>query len=189
MPGFFVYTTWPKWPIFVFHQDFPMKKLLLLPALAIMIACGNEKTDDHAGHDMSGHDHAAMEHSSEAVDTTGLGVSHPADARIFFANLTDGQEISLPFQLQMGVEGMEVEQAGQVNYGRGHHHLIIDGSFMAPGTSVPFDGQHLHFGKGQTEMTLDSLSSGEHTLTLQFANGAHLSYGENLSATIKIKVK
>lgn len=189
MPGFFVYTTWPKWPIFVFHQDFPMKKLLLLPALAIMIACGNEKTDEHAGHDMSGHDHAAMEHSSEAVDTTGLGVSHPADAHIFFANLTDGQEISLPFQLQMGVEGMEVEPAGQVNYGRGHHHLIIDGSFMAPGTSVPFDGQHLHFGKGQTEMTLDSLSSGEHTLTLQFANGAHLSYGENLSATIKIKVK
>ena len=166
-----------------------MNKLLLIPALALVIACGNEKTDEHAGHDMSEHDHAAMGHSAEAVDTTGLGINYPAGARVFFANLTDGQEISLPFQLQMGIEGMEVEPAGQVNYGRGHHHLIIDGSFMAPGTSIPFDGQHKHFGKGQTEMTLDSLSSGEHTLTLQFANGAHLSYGEGMSTTIKVKVK
>lgn len=166
-----------------------MNKLLLISALALVIACGNEKSDEHAGHDMSEHDHAAMGHSAAAVDTTGLGVSYPAGARVFFANLTDGQEISLPFQLQMGIEGMEVEPAGQINYGRGHHHLIIDGGFMAPGTSVPFDGQHKHFGKGQTEMTLDSLSSGEHTLTLQFANGAHLSYGEALSATIKVKVK
>lgn len=166
-----------------------MKKFLLIPAMALVIACGNEKTDDHAGHDMSGHDHAAMGHSADAVDTTGLGVGYPAGVKVFFANLTDGQEISLPFQLQMGVEGMEVEPAGQINYGKGHHHLIIDGGFMNPGTSVPFDGQHLHFGKGQTEMTLDSLKSGEHTLTLQFANGAHLSYGEGLSATIKVKVK
>lgn len=166
-----------------------MNKILLIPALALAIACGNEKTDEHASHDMSSHDHAAMGHSAAAVDTTGLGVNYPEGARVFFANLTDGQEISLPFQLQMGIAGMEVEAAGQVNYGKGHHHLIIDGSFMAPGTSIPFDGQHKHFGKGQTEMTLDSLSSGEHTLTLQFANGAHLSYGEGMSTTIKVKVK
>jgi hypothetical protein len=88
----------------------------------------------------------------------------------------------------MGVEGMEVEPAGQINYGRGHHHIIIDGSFMAAGSSVPFDGQHIHFGKGQTEFQLDSLAAGKHTLTLQFANGAHLSYGEGLSNTITVEV-
>lgn len=159
-----------------------MKRILLysLAALAIT-ACGSpEATDEHAGHDHSIH---------AAADTDSLVLNHPEGARVFFVNLTDGQEISLPFTLQMGVEGMEVEPAGALNYGKGHHHLIIDGGFMEKGSSVPFDGQHIHFGKGQTETVLDSLTAGEHRLTLQFANGAHLSYGEALSATIKVVVK
>lgn len=160
-----------------------MTKYLFIALAAVAVACGNnEKADEHAGHDIhAGHDMSASDDS--------LVINHPEGARVFFANLTDGQEITLPFTLQMGVEGMEVEPAGQLNYGKGHHHLIIDGSFMEKGSSVPFDGQHKHFGKGQTETVLDSLAAGEHTLTLQFANGAHLSYGEALSATIQVKVK
>jgi catechol 2,3-dioxygenase-like lactoylglutathione lyase family enzyme len=166
-----------------------IKHLLFIPAFALVVACGNGKTEEKAeGMDHSGHDHSAMEHGKGVIDTTGLGVAYPEGSQVYFSNLVDGQQIKLPFTLQMGIEGMEVEPAGPINYGRGHHHIIIDGSFMAAGSSVPFDGQHIHFGKGQTEFQLDSLTVGKHTLTLQFANGAHLSYGEGLSNTITVEV-
>jgi hypothetical protein len=53
---------------------------------------------------------------------------------------------------------------------------------------IPTDATHMHFGKGQTECDL-RLSPGKHTLTLQFANGAHLSYGPKFSKTISITVE
>ncbi len=160
--------------------------LLAAAALSFTVACNNATEEEsHEGHDHSMHEG----HDMGAMDNDSLVLNYPDTARVFFGNLTDGQEITLPFLLQMGVSGMEVEPAGQLNYGKGHHHLIIDGGAKEKGMSVPFDAQHLHFGKGQTEMTLDSLAKGEHTLTLQFANGAHLSYGEGLSTTVKVVVK
>jgi len=46
----------------------------------------------------------------------------------------------------------------------------------------------MHFGKGQTETDL-TLVPGKYTLTLQFANGAHQSYGEPMSKKIEVTVK
>ena len=40
-------------------------------------------------------------------------------------------------------------------------------------------------GKSETEV---ELAPGKHTLTLQFANGAHQSYGADMSETITIEV-
>ncbi|MFN3528698.1 MAG: DUF4399 domain-containing protein [Bacteroidia bacterium] len=166
-----------------------MKALhLFVAAIMVLFTACSQSENSSSNESHPGHDHDHMAHSGDVVDTTGLGVSFPEGAAVFFKNLEDGQQISLPFTLEMGVEGMEVEAAGPINYGKGHHHLIIGGDFMALGTSVPFDGQHLHFGKGQTEMVLDSLPAGKHKLTLQFANGAHLSYGEALSTSIFIEV-
>ena len=59
----------------------------------------------------------------------------------------------------MGVEGMEVEPAGQLNYGKGHHHLIIDGGFMEKAARYRSTG-NTNTGKGQTETVLDSLAAG-----------------------------
>ena len=50
------------------------------------------------------------------------------------------------------------------------------------------DKTHIHYGKGQTETTIE-LAKGKHTLTMQFANGAHLSYGKALSTTITVEVE
>ena len=50
------------------------------------------------------------------------------------------------------------------------------------------DTQHLHYGKGDTVVTLN-LPVGPHQVTLQFANGMHMSYGEQFSNTINIYVK
>jgi len=53
---------------------------------------------------------------------------------------------------------------------------------------VPSDATHLHFGKAQTRAVV-SLAPGEHTLTLQLADGIHRSYGPELAASITIHVE
>lgn len=106
---------------------------------------------------------------------------------VYFANLKNGDTVKNPVIIQMGVRGMDVEPAGAYHEGKGHHHLIIDGSFVAKGDVVPKDATHIHFGKGQTTDTL-TLAPGQHTLTLQFADGMHRSYGEKWSSTIKVTV-
>ena len=54
--------------------------------------------------------------------------------------------------------------------------------------AIPFDNQHKHFGKGQTESEV-VLPPGKYKLTLQFADGAHRSYGEQMRKTIEVTVK
>ena len=107
---------------------------------------------------------------------------------VYFKGVSDGDTVSSPFTVKMAVCGMDVQKAGDVVEGAGHHHLIIDGNCIAKGDTVPKDSQHKHFGKGQTETVLN-LEPGEHTLTLQFANGMHASYGDEMCKTIRIRVE
>ncbi|MCB0336339.1 MAG: DUF4399 domain-containing protein, partial [Bdellovibrionales bacterium] len=111
-----------------------------------------------------------------------------ADSSVYFVSPKDGETLSSPLQIKMGVKGMSVKPAGEIVEGTGHHHLVIDGTSVEKGTVVPADETHIHFGKGQTETSLE-LKPGPHTLTLQFADGAHRSYGEAMSETIKVNVK
>ena len=112
----------------------------------------------------------------------------PTTASVSFANLKEGDIVKSPFKVVMQVEGMEVRPAGKEFPKSGHHHIIVDGGPVAENGVVPADEKHLHFGKGQTETEL-TLEKGEHTLTLQFADYAHRSYGPDLSKTIKIRVE
>jgi hypothetical protein len=112
----------------------------------------------------------------------------PKDSGVYFVNLKTGDTVSSPVIVQMGVKGKTVAPMGTMDIGKGHHHLIIDGSYIEKGQMVMKDSTHLHFGKGQTVDTL-KLSSGQHTLTLQFADGTHMSYGKDWSSTITIFVK
>ncbi|MCA1764605.1 MAG: DUF4399 domain-containing protein [Cryomorphaceae bacterium] len=112
----------------------------------------------------------------------------PENAAVMFANLEDSAEVTSPFYVEFGVEGMEVEPAGPINEGFGHHHIIIDGEFTPFAEAVPANETHIHYGGGQTGDTL-TLDPGMHTLTLQFADGLHRSYGEQMSATISVNVK
>ena len=107
---------------------------------------------------------------------------------VYFKNLKDGDVVSSPVTVEMGVRGIEVKPAGMLAEGSGHHHIIIDKGGIENGAVVPADEKHIHFGKGQTETEL-KLSKGKHTLTLQFANGIHQSYGKTLSKTITITVE
>lgn len=113
--------------------------------------------------------------------------SFAASNKVHFIEPKDGAEVTSPFKVKFGLEGMKIGQLGDLKAGTGHHHLIIDGKALTKDQVVPTDEKHLHFGKGQTETEVN-LPPGEHTLTMQFADGAHRSYGPEMSSTIKVKV-
>ncbi len=114
----------------------------------------------------------------------------PAKMGVFFKNLKDGQTVKSPVDVEFGVDGFTLRPAGEdvLDHTTGHHHVIIDGVGEPIGTIVPKDATHVHFGKAETSTKLE-LTPGEHTLTLQLADGAHMSYGAALSTTIKVKVQ
>ena len=97
-----------------------------------------------------------------------------ADARIFFANLENGDTVSSPFNVGFGLEGMDVVPAGTEQEYSGHHHLIIDQDELpALDMPIPADSLHVHFGKGQTSTEL-ALSPGQHTLQIVLGNHLHI---------------
>lgn len=111
--------------------------------------------------------------------------------KVFFVNIKDNQQISSPFLVKFGVTGMSVRKALEdVNdKTSGHHHILIDHpqGYIENGQVIPMDDKHIHYGQGQTEGMI-TLSEGKHTLSLQFADGAHLSYGKEMAYTVMIEV-
>ena len=92
----------------------------------------------------------------------------PAPANgVRFVALKDGAKVGTELKVNFAVTGKTVRPAGEdpEDKATGHHHVIIDGQAMAAGTVIPMDATHKHYGKGQTEATLQ-LTPGEHTLTL-----------------------
>ncbi len=112
----------------------------------------------------------------------------PSGARVYFKNLKEGQTVSSPIKVEMGAEGINVDTAGTLKPGSGHHHLLVDVSSIESGQVIPKDSTHLHFGNAQKQTEVP-LKPGKHTLSLQFADGLHRSYGDKLSSTVTVIVK
>ncbi|WTL58591.1 DUF4399 domain-containing protein [Nocardia sp. NBC_01499] len=109
-------------------------------------------------------------------------------ASVNFREPANGATVPSSFDASFGVSGMEVKPSGDMTPNTGHFCLIIDGAPVPKGQVVPVAETSIHYGKGQTRTTVN-LSPGQHTLTLQFDNGAHLSYGPDLSQTITVTVQ
>jgi hypothetical protein len=112
----------------------------------------------------------------------------PASRGVYFVEPADGATVSSPFKVKFGLKGMDIRPAGEQVAGTGHHHLLINRDSLAEGQIIPADDVHVHFGKGQTEAEV-KLAPGTYKLTMQFADGFHLSYGKGMSAAIKVTVK
>jgi hypothetical protein len=108
--------------------------------------------------------------------------------RVYFVEPKNGAVVSSPFKVVFGVSAMAIAPAGEIVADSGHHHLLINAGPVKEGETIPADETHLHFGKGQTETEV-TLPPGKYKLTLQFANGAHQSYGKKMSKTIRVTVK
>lgn len=160
--------------------------LTLAAIVATMVSCGQAESTEGTESTTP-----AMEESTPSSDEAVKledNLAVPEGAHVFFANIENGAVLSSPVNVQMGVEGMEVHAAGELISGTGHHHIIINKGHISKGETIPADEQHIHYGGGQTETDLD-LEPGNYTLTLQFANGLHQSYGEQMSATVEITVE
>jgi hypothetical protein len=122
----------------------------------------------------------------------GLGACTPmqttAARSVWFVEPKDGATLTSPFKVVFGISGMAVERAGEIKADSGHHHLLINLGPMTAGEAIPVDDAHLHFGKAQTEAEV-KLPPGNYKLTMQFANGAHVSYGPAMAASINVTVK
>lgn len=106
-----------------------------------------------------------------------------------FVTPVDGATVPPRFDVEMAAEGLVIEPAGEIHEGAGHFHILVDTDFVAAGKLIPFDEQHLHFGKGQLTTTLE-LAPGVHVLRLQAANGAHVALeGPQYRAQITVTVE
>ena len=99
----------------------------------------------------------------------------PTGAEVYIISPKDGATVHNPVIVQFGLKGMGVAPAGVKFENTGHHHLLIDTDAPADaGAPLPATDKIVHFGKGQTETTLASLTPGKHTLQLLLGDQNHI---------------
>ena len=113
-----------------------------------------------------------------------------AGAEVYIISPKDGATVHNPVLVQFGLRGMGVAPAGMKFDNTGHHHLLIDTDPPSDlSTPLPATDKIVHFGKGQTETTLN-LAPGKHTLQLLFADANHIPHSPPvISQKITITVK
>jgi hypothetical protein len=113
----------------------------------------------------------------------------PTGAEVYFIAPIDGATVTSPVTVKFGLKGMGIAPAGITFDNTGHHHLIIDADLPPAGAPIPTDANHMHFGKGQTEATLE-LKPGKHTLQLLLGDFGHVPHDPIVtSKKITITVK
>lgn len=114
----------------------------------------------------------------------------PEGARVYIISPLDGAVVSSPVTVKFGLQGMGVAPAGVEFSGTGHHHLLIDlDQLPAMDKPLPANAQVKHFGKGQTETSLE-LAPGVHSLQLLMGNHLHVPHkAAVLSRKITITVR
>lgn len=147
-------------------------KTLIPAAAAIALAACSNNTDTAA----PVAEDAAAPAAEAAAETLPTG-------RVFIVSPEDGAEVSSPVTVTFGIEGFDVAPAGTYQPGTGHHHLLIDTGLPALDQPIPADENHVHFGKGQTETTVE-LAAGEHTLQLLLGDGNHVPHQPPLVSDI-----
>lgn len=113
----------------------------------------------------------------------------PKGAEVYFISPKNGDTVTSPVTVKFGLKNMGVVPAGLAFDGAGHHHLIVDAKTPPLDAPIPADENHLHFGKGQTETTVE-LKPGKHTLQLIVGDHLHVPHDPAvMSEVITITVK
>ena len=112
-----------------------------------------------------------------------------SEATVYFINIKDGDVVESPVFIQFGLSGKGVAPAGIAKENTGHHHLLINVDDLDLSKSIPSSKNHLHFGGGQTETSID-LPPGKHELQLLLGDMYHVPHSIPLiSEKITILVK
>lgn len=132
---------------------------------------------------------AKVSASVPALSTGYKKVAAPAEAKVYFVNLSNGATVSNPVKVAFGLSGMGVAPAGIEKAGTGHHHLLVDVAEWDANNPLPANDNFRHFGLGQTETTV-TLPPGTHTLQMVLADQNHIPHhpvvaSERITITVK----
>lgn len=106
----------------------------------------------------------------------------PAGAEVYLIAPKDGEKVTSPVHVVFGLKGMGIAPAGVKFDNTGHHHLLVDADPPADLTQpLPATDNIRHFGKGQTETTLE-LTPGKHTLMLLLADWTHTPFAPSVAS-------
>lgn len=108
---------------------------------------------------------------------------------LYFISPQNGDVVQGKVTVQFGLKNFGIAPAGVLRDNTGHHHLIIDSELPDLSKPIPSDANHIHFGGGQTETTLE-LAPGKHTLQLLLGNAMHIPHkpvikSEKITITVK----
>ncbi len=97
-----------------------------------------------------------------------------SENKLYFIEPKDGATVNGPVKIVFGLSGMGVAPAGIDFPNTGHHHLLVDIENLPDLTKpIPANKNHIHFGKGQTEVLID-LPKGKRSLQLLLGNYLHV---------------
>ena len=105
-----------------------------------------------------------------------------------FSAPVDGATVVGGVAVEMVAQGITIEEAGEVNDGAGHFHVIADAGCLDAGEGITKDGDHVHFGKGQTSGTI-YLEPGSHDLCLQVGDGVHEALDVTDTITVEVGIE
>ena len=97
----------------------------------------------------------------------------PEKAQVYLISPENGARVASPVVVRFGLRDMGVAPAGVAQPQTGHHHLIVDAEVPPAGLPIPKNDHYLHFGGGQTEVSLP-LAPGKHTLQLLLGDHNHV---------------
>jgi hypothetical protein len=121
------------------------------------------------------HPAAAQPAPAQPAQPTGFErTKAPADAYCYIGWPNDNEVVrNTHIKVWFGTRNFGVAPAGTNKPNTGHHHLLIDAPLPPLDEPIPNDKNHLHFGLGQTETTID-LPPGTHTLQLLMGDASHI---------------
>lgn len=129
---------------------------------------------------------AEMAAPTSAATTVAPGVTRspaPPEAVAYIIEPADGATVTSPVTVAFGLRGIGVAPAGTDLPNTGHHHLLIDTELATFNTPIPANDQHVHFGLGQTETTID-LPPGRHELRLVLGDHMHIPHDPPVTSDV-----
>lgn len=133
----------------------------------------------------------ALPGAALAQDHGDARTAAPPEAEVYFIAPEDGATVTSPVTFRFGLAGMGVAPAGAEWADTGHHHMFInlDPATMELDAALPATEDILHFGGGQTEVTLD-LPAGEHRFWLLLGDHNHVPHDPPvMSAPITVTIE
>jgi hypothetical protein len=162
-----------------------VSRLVVAPVLAAfsltVVACGGSAPQPES--------EAPAAQSAPAADAS--HAEHPAGARVFFMQPTDGATVKSPVQFVFGSEQITIAavppgEVTTVREGIGHFHLGVDTDCLPAGTVIPKADPWIHFGDGKNTIEMQ-LKPGPHKFAVQAGDDKHATIA-GLCETISITV-